>query len=253
MYTYAAVCDIGPVSATNDDRVLIEKQLIGDDEVSGEIQNDCFLAAICDGVGGMAKGYEAAERTLEHLKELNVPGMERNDIRKVIENANRNVIAKQNEMGCNNGMRTTLVAIYYDGDVYYVINAGDSRCYRYRNGMLELLSRDHSVVQNMIDAGEITEEEARVHPKRNIITKCIGDEERVNARIIEHVDDSIVGDIYVLCSDGISDCLTDEQLASVIARNFESDLLSLSKELVREAIQFGSGDNISVCLIRKEK
>jgi protein phosphatase len=252
MYTYAAITDVGTQYLINDDRILIGNQLIREGCASGTVEENYMLAAICDGVGGLAMGDAAAEESLLCLCALNKQGIERSDIRRTVEVANKKVLARQSALNRADGLRTTLAAIYLDGNVLYVINAGDSRVYRFRNHEVTLLSKDHSIVQNLIDTGEITEEEARIHPKRNVITKCIGDEERVNARIIDLTDDIQNGDIWMLCTDGITDCLIDADIREVLNGNRSTGLLDCCKMLIDEAIKNGSADNLSVCLIRKE-
>ncbi len=149
------------------------------------------------------------------------------------------------------GLRSTLAALYVDGETVYVINAGDSRVYRFRSGELVQLSKDHSVVQNYIDMGEITEEESYSHPKKNLITKCIGNEERVNARIVDFSEDLQLGDMFILCSDGLSDCLRTREMR-VMLNEDNKPLSELCRLLTKKAIEKGSTDNISICLMRKE-
>lgn len=251
MFEFAAITDIGPKFSANDDRILINERIIADGSINGKINNTFLIIAVADGVGGLQMGYEAATISLQSLSELNKPGLSRVDIRRVVEVANKNIIHRQDELDNANGLRTTLAALYISDNVCYVINAGDSRVYRYRENILEQLSKDHSIVQNMIDTGEITIEESYSHPKRNVITKCLGEEEKVNARIVDYTDDIKANDIFVLCSDGISDCLWDSEIASIVAEN-ELSLQDICKKILCKAIDNGSTDNISICLVRKE-
>lgn len=252
MYNYAAITDIGPRFAVNDDRILVGNAIVSDGEIEGTIHDKFVLVAIADGVGGLQMGYEAAELTLCHLSNLNQPEMGRMNIRNTVESTNQKVISLQAELNINDGLRTTLAALYIDGQVAYVINAGDSRVYRFRNNFLEQLSKDHSVVQNLIDTGEITEEESYSHPKRNVITKCIGEEDKVNARIIDYSQDVFPDDLFLLCSDGISDCLRIEEMNEILLNRREMSLIEICRELINKALDNGSIDNISICLMKKE-
>lgn len=251
MYKYAAISDIGPQYEINDDRILIGNLIINSGEYSGETSEELMLLAVADGVGGLQLGYEAAEETLKSFSSINQPEMGRMQIRNAVESANKMVLHKQRKLNMLEGLRTTLAALYINANTAYVINAGDSRVYRFRNDEIELLSKDHSVVQNLIDTGEITEDQAYSHPKRNVITKCIGDEEKVNARIVDFSDDVKSGDIYILCSDGISDCMRSEEMKQILIRE-NTPLLEKCRSFIHKAIDNGSTDNISICLMRKE-
>lgn len=231
----------------NDDRILVNGEILASGAIAGRIERPWLYAAVCDGVGGMAQGYKAAEQTLQVMKILDADGMRRGDIRQAAEQANLTVRKTQIATNQKNGMRATLAGLYLSGDASYVVNAGDSRVYRCREGKLTRLSRDHSVVQNLLDTGEITEQEAWHHPQRNVITKCIGDDERVNARIIELTGDVAENDRYLLCSDGVTDVLADEVIEHCmsLADNPEKTC----RELLDLSLGAGSTDNISVCII----
>ena len=251
MFSYAAISDIGPVFSTNDDMILIGDSIIREGEYTGILNTDYVIASVCDGVGGLSDGYKAAEISLIQMRLLNHIGVNKPEIRKCIEGANYNVIKEQEQSLNKSGLRTTLVALYIDKQKSYAINAGDSRLYQYRSKNTILLSKDHSIVQNMIDIGEINELQAMRHPKRNIITKCIGDEEKVNARIIEF--DGNNGDLYILCSDGISDCFCIDEFNELLKSIESYDLIDICRSIVKESISRGSTDNMSICLIRREK
>lgn len=253
MYSYAAIVDKGPVFEVNDDRVLIGNTIIKEGEFEGKIQDNYIFLAVADGVGGLQLGYEAAELTLKTVSELFQPNMDRVSIRNYIEEANQKVIFRQKEIGRRDGLRTTLAALYIDEKRVYVANAGDSRVYCFRNGKLQQLSKDHSVVQNLIDVAEITEEESYTHPKRNVITKCIGEEDRVIARIIDGSEELCIGDVFLLCTDGISDCLRINKIEDILINRNERSLIEICRDIFQNAINNGSKDNISICLVRKER
>ena len=152
-----------------------------------------------------------------------------------------------------NGLRTTIAGIYTDSEKFFVYNAGDSRVYRFRYKYFTLLSKDHSLVQDLIDMGEVSFEDAKVHPQKNIINKCIGNDEMVNPRIIDLSDDFVNGDIIMICSDGITDEVLDAELKEIILEHKQDqDLLECCNLIYNKSIEKGSKDNMSVILLRKE-
>ena len=253
MYTCAAKVDIGVSEAHNDDRVLIGRNVISDGNVSTVIPEHYLLAAVCDGVGGMAKGYMAAELTLKFMSFAHRKGVNAETIHNAIEEANRRVRAYQQENNLLNGARTTISGMYADDEVFMVFNAGDSRVYRFRYKYITQLTKDNSYVQDLIDLGEITPEEARSHPERNVINKCIGHEEEVNPKITYLDDEFDVGDIIMICSDGICDVLTNKEIQAILALHKDDENLSeCCDKICSKAIENGSQDNMSVLLIRKD-
>jgi PPM family protein phosphatase len=142
-------------------------------------------------------------------------------------------------------MGTTVVAALFHHDKVLVAHAGDSRLYRWRNGELALLTRDHSLMQEQLEAGLVSPEEARTSPTRNLITRALGVEDGVDVEVYEHV--TIAGDIYLLCSDGLSDMLTSEEIAGLLAHN-DSDIGAACDALVWQANAKGGRDNVSVIL-----
>ena len=253
MYTYAVKVDLGIHESQNDDRALIGSILLTDGELSGKIDKDCLMAAVCDGVGGMAQGYRAAMTTLEMFSHLNNQNVSNMDIQNAIEEANRRVRNIQSIENLHNGLRTTIAGFYSNGEKFIVYNAGDSRVYRFRFKYLMQLSKDHSLVQDLIDMGEITAEEARNHPEKNVINKCIGNDESVNPRIIDMDGDYSKGDILFLCSDGVCDVVTDNEIKDIISEHKADDDLNQCCNLIYDkAIKNGSLDNITVILVRKD-
>lgn len=252
MYTYAAITDIGSYYAKNDDRILVADEVLSEGGSSGIWEKEYFLAAICDGVGGLTCGYEAAQTGLLSLRELSGRHPDRSSVRSAVETANTAIRRKQEQLGLVNGMRTTLAGISVYGKDAYVFNAGDSRVYLYREERIRQLSKDHSVVQELIDTGKLTREEARMYPDRNLITKCLGEEDRVNARIIDMTGEIQAGDVFLLCTDGITDSVPDEELEELLRTGEELPLDIVCRQITDRAMKNGSTDNISVCIFRKE-
>ncbi len=248
MWNYAGVSDNGIYEPKNDDRILCGTEFTGYGTIQGQTEN-YYISAVFDGVGGMQDGFRAAQISAEFLSQYNQSGLNRKDIRLMLENVNQAVINAQNDFGLPNGMRTTVAGIYADSGKLFVFNAGDSRVYRFRENRLEQLSKDHSLVQDLLDSGQITQEEAMHHPKKNVIFKCIGHEEVLCPRIIE--SDFQNNDILMLCSDGISDVMTRNQLEQIL-RCHQKNLFRACMILKETAIQLDSSDNMSVILIQKK-
>ena len=252
MYTYAMKVDIGVSEKQNDDRALLSDILLMGSCLSGKLEQDSVIAAVCDGVGGLEQGYRAAMCCLERISHLGKADITKEEIHEAIEEANVRIRNMQSMEKLHRGMMTTVAGIYANAEKFFVFNAGDSRVYRFRYKYLMQLSKDHSLVQDMMDMGEITPEEARYHEKKNVINKCIGLEEVVNARIIED-EDYTEGDIILICSDGISDVLCETELKEILFEYGEEENLdTCCEKIVEKAIQNGTQDNMTVILLRKE-
>ena len=145
------------------------------------------------------------------------------------------------------GMGTTLVAAVFHDDRMTVAHVGDSRLYRWRNGELRPLTRDHSVLQEQLDSGIITVEQARQSRNRNLLTRALGVDPVVEAELAVHQVQP--DDVYLLCSDGLNDMVDDDDIAAMLAGPSES-LASLAADLVRVANDRGGRDNVSVVLVR---
>ncbi|MCR5598302.1 MAG: hypothetical protein K6G19_09005 [Lachnospiraceae bacterium] len=253
MFSFAGKVDIGVYEESNDDRILIGSHLLTNGQFSGKTENPFIISAVCDGVGGMAQGYRAAMTTLEMFSHLDKPGVSSEIIKETIEVSNRRIRNIQSIENLYNGLRTTIAGIYADENKFIVFNAGDSRVYRFRYKFFSQLSKDHSLVQDLVDMGEISSEAAKTHPKKNIINKCLGNDEVVNPRIIDMSDDFIKDDIVMICSDGISDEVPESDFKEIIMEHVQDeDLMTCCEQIFKRAIEKGSKDNLSVILLRKE-
>ena len=253
MYSFMGIVDKGVYEDQNDDRIIIGSHILTDGSYCGKVDESYIVASVCDGVGGLAQGYRAAMTTLELLSHLNRNEVSETVITDYIEIANRRIRNIQGIENLQNGLRTTIAGIYTDASRFIVFNAGDSRVYRFRYKYLSQLSKDHSLVQDMIDIGEIEPDEAKIHPKKNIINKCLGNDEVVNPRVIDMSDDFVKGDIIIICSDGITDEVYDSELKDILFTHKNDENLELCGNLIcRKAIEKGSKDNMSIILLRKE-
>jgi protein phosphatase len=147
-------------------------------------------------------------------------------------------------------MGTTVVVLLFHDDRFTVAHVGDSRLYRYRDGELEQITNDHSLTQELLDSGFYTPEQAEQSLNKHLVTRAIGIEESVQIDVLE--GDAHPGDIYLLCSDGVTDMIDDDVIRRLIRDN-DDDLEKIADELIRESNAAGGKDNISVILARPVK
>jgi protein phosphatase len=224
-----AATDVGRVREVNEDSYLV-------DEAMG-------LYAIADGVGGHQAGEVASSTALESLRAAVHGGK---PLREAIEEANDAVFAKSLTDDDLRGMGTTITAATLAaGDTLLVGHVGDSRAYLLRDGELRQLTTDHSRVQELVDDGRLTAEEAAVHPMRNIITRAIGMDETVDVDV--YPVELHVGDRVLFCSDGLTDMLQDDFLGTELRR--EEDPARAATHLVDAANRAGGIDNITVLVL----
>ena len=232
------ITDVGQRRSTNQDFVYASEEPVG---------NLPNLFVVADGMGGHRAGDFASRYTVEVILKGVRADRERNPIRiirKAIETANLKVLEKANSSDELAGMGTTVVAATVIGHYIYVANVGDSRLYLIRD-TIEQITKDHSLVEEMVRIGEINREQARNHPDKNIITRAVGVSSRVR---IDFFDIKLErGDIILMCSDGLSNMIEDDEIERIIKDG--SDLPEIALELIGEANQNGGKDNIAVVLI----
>jgi protein phosphatase len=240
---YFSATDTGRARNNNEDSVAV-------DETS-------HLVVLADGMGGYNAGEVASGMATSFIKtELGrwlaeaSDNASDTDVRRAmdicVDNANRAIFNAANANPQYAGMGTTLVLIVFRDTRLLVGHVGDSRCYRLRGERLVQITRDHSLLQEQIDSGLITAEQAAFSANKNLVTRAVGVEDTV---LLEtHLHDVLPGDTYLLCSDGLSDMLDDESIAQLLQ---SSDALSeVAAALVDAANDAGGKDNISVVLAR---
>lgn len=244
--------DTGSVRDHNEDAIISEEAL--------------GLAVLADGMGGHRGGEVASaitvstviEKLNKRLKKIKDGAtddetgysLESIAVHEAIALANSNVFTSSSENAQYRGMGTTVVVLLFYDNRFTVAHVGDSRLYRLREGVLEQVTRDHSLMQELIDRGFYTPEQARKSLNKNLVTRAIGIEENVHIDIQEDV--AQVGDLYLLCSDGVTDMIEDELIQQVLENNI-NNLEKAASELVRESNEHGGKDNISVILARPLK
>ncbi|GAA6152653.1 PP2C family protein-serine/threonine phosphatase [Pseudoteredinibacter isoporae] len=201
---------------------------------------DQGLWLLADGMGGHQAGEVAAQLACQIVSQSIRTG---SDPKEAFSLAHQ-LILDQSE-GQQSGMGSTLICLQQLNDEQFQISwVGDSRAYRWRNGELEQLSRDHSYVQSLIDAGQITPDQAREHPEKNIITQCLGAIE-YDAIEVESLNSFwLPGDLIILCSDGLNDELHDSEIARILSQSDDTEQQLL--DLENAALDSGGKDNISM-------
>lgn len=244
--TAASRCDVGRVRKINQDTVFCSLEPVG-------LLPNLFIVA--DGMGGHKAGdlasTEAVRCFIKCIKERSREAEDIVDLMHLaLEEANRYVYYLSKESEDYQGMGTTFVAATFCGNSLYCINVGDSRMYKLNRAgdypmSLKKVTVDHSIVEMMIKEGMITEEEARVHPQKNMITRAIGIEETVEIDDFRLDVDSLVR--VLLCSDGLSGMLTDLDILNIVSGKY--DVEETAEHLVEKANEHGGRDNISVIVI----
>jgi serine/threonine protein phosphatase PrpC len=234
--------DVGRVRTANEDEIVFDSEK--------------GIAILADGMGGLAAG-EVASRTAaaivyDSLKQADA--VDEGLLRTAFSAANRQVLALSRQPEAD-AMGTTLVVWLDVGyGQCFIAHVGDSRAYRLRDHQLSALTEDHSLVQQLIDEGVMSKTEARVSSRRNIITRAIGLESVVQVDLRSWVRGQ--GDVFMLCSDGLTDMLSEAEvqqlLASRLAGDGSGDLEAAADGLVAAANEAGGSDNISVLLIRPD-
>jgi PPM family protein phosphatase len=232
---FAAATDVGRMRKNNEDSYLSSQP----------------VAAVADGMGGHSAGEVASAIAIEELAALGSRGPWENetaatdDLKQAILRANRRI----REMAAGdrklNGMGTTLVALLEDGDMVHVANVGDSRGYLLRQGELSQVTVDHSLVQELVDDGRLSPEDAERHPQRSVITRALGIDPEVEFDLFTYKLQ--VGDRLLLCSDGLSDVVEPTQIRKVLLRVRSAQ--RAARELVTVANEQGGPDNITVIVV----
>ena len=200
------------------------------------------LFAVADGMGGHAAGEVASEIAVRVLSELAPEHPDVEALGRAIEEATRAVIQAAREGRGRQGMGTTMTAAMLEGERLVIAQVGDSRAYLLHQGKLQQLTRDHSLMADMIEAGQLTPEEARTHPQRSVITRALGSDAHLHPDIYEiNVE---TGDRLLICSDGLSGMIFDDQIENTLRR--VQDPQRCASQLVNEAIAAGGHDNVTV-------
>lgn len=245
-YHICAKTDPGRARDNNEDSVAY-------DEITSTI-------VLADGMGGYNAGEIASGMATAFIKSelsrwLSEAGENATtrEVRRAMEicvdNANRSIFNAANSNAHYAGMGTTLVVGVFKGDKLILGHIGDSRCYRMRSGTLDQITKDHSLLQEQMDAGLITPEQAATSSIKNLVTRALGVDESVLLDVNEHTVQA--GDIYLLCSDGLSDMMDDAAIAKIVSADLALEQKAV--QLIDLANENGGRDNISVLLIELQE
>ena len=244
--TIGMITDVGQVRTIDEDSILAADLSFG---INSE--NEKFLLlAVADGMGGHAKGEEASKIALNTLTKSVVPELfgEKSFtelLENGIKNANREILDYTSKNPESSGMGTTAVCALVKGNDVHLANVGDSRAYVISNDEIRRVTKDHSYVQALIDEGKITEEEAREHPQKNVITKAVGIMESVEPDTMKLTLDN--DESLLLCCDGVIAHLPDEDIHKIISDT--DDPQNACQQIVDLANERGGTDNISLIIL----
>jgi PPM family protein phosphatase len=206
------------------------------------------IYVIADGMGGAQSGEVASRIATEVFEEEMGNGSPEEQLAERAQEANRRIFELAHQDASHSGMGTTLTGALLSGDEVAVVHVGDSRAYLLREGELRQLTRDHSLVEELRRRGQLTTEEAEGHPQRSVITRALGPEPDVELDV--HTHQVRTGDVFLLCSDGLTDMLSEDRVQAVL--NESPSLDAAVDRLVEEANVAGGRDNITVIAFRIE-
>lgn len=224
--TFGSRTDVGCVRDHNEDSLVVAPPLF----------------VVADGMGGHAAGEVASEIAVRVLSDRAPEHPDSEELGRAVQAANHAILKAAHEGRGREGMGTTCTAAMLEGERLIIAQVGDSRAYLLHRGRLQQLTRDHSLVADLVEAGQITAEEARVHPQRSVITRALGSDPRTVADLYEiNVE---AGDRLLLCSDGLSGMVLDADIEATLNRI--RDPQRCASQLVNEAIAAGGHDNVTV-------
>ncbi|NWG14100.1 MAG: Stp1/IreP family PP2C-type Ser/Thr phosphatase [Acidobacteria bacterium] len=221
-----------------------------EDSYAADLANRLFLVA--DGMGGHAAGEIASRMAATAVEqfvagERTVAGSLGELLLRAAQAANSRIYDAQCHKPELSGMGSTLTALALSDSTYHIAHVGDSRAYLLRAGVLDQLTRDHSLVWHLFENGMLGKDELSSHPQKNLITRSIGP--HLNVEVDIECGEAHEGDTFLLCSDGLTDVLSDEDLRQKLS-NADASPQQLGDDLVREANARGGPDNITVIVIR---
>jgi serine/threonine protein phosphatase PrpC len=231
----AAVTHLGHVRSANEDALVVLPEL--------------SIWAVADGMGGLSHGSWASNQIVSALQNLRVSGEFEQDIERIgdaVREANSKIVAASEAVGRQMG--TTVVALHIAGSRFAVLWVGDSRAYLFRDNMLYRLTRDHTQVQEMVDAGILSPEDAVHHPASHVLSRAVGVEPQV---VLEAVTDAIQQrDVFLLCSDGLTGVVSDAEIDDRL-RRLEPELAT--QNLLELALSRGGPDNVTIIVVGCEE
>jgi len=235
--------DAGKVRTHNEDSVIIINN-----------KNNEFILAVADGMGGHKAGEIASNIAIEHISE-NFENMEslgkKEDaiewMRNIVKEVNDKIFEYTKNHPESRGMGTTLVMAVNTDDYILYGNIGDSSGYVVKNDKIHKITKDHTLVNLLVSTGELTPEQAKFHPRKNLLTRALGANDPIEIDIFD-VDNTVQG--LFLCSDGLTNMITDEQIEKVLGSNLGIE--EQVEKLIKKSNMRGGTDNISIAYLKKE-
>ena len=228
------------------------KRTLNEDFASYLEKEEFKIYVVADGMGGHNAGevasQMAAEQIVNYIDEKIFQSKVDDLIVEAIKKVNKDIFDFSTTNENLSGMGTTVTACFMTKDFIHIANVGDSCCFAIRNNEIRKITKDHSLVQELIDSGSISEKEAQNHPKKNIITRALGTSSSVNVDIFQLKNNEY--NLYILCSDGLTNELTKEEILQVVTE--EENYTSMANKLVHLAKEKGGRDNITVLLFGGE-
>ena len=241
--TVACKTDLGRVRENNEDKF---EYYIPEDELRLAARGMVFM--VCDGMGGHAAGQIASEMTCKTFIDVYYSHQSESQeeaARAAVFAANRYVLDSGRAIPDRRGMGTTLSTLILCEGAAFTVQVGDSRIYRLRDAAIKQITDDHTFVEEQVRAGVLTREQAESHPYAHVLTRAVGVEEGVVPDVVKH--ELLVGDIYLLCSDGLTGHVSDEEIFSMLSSLSPSEA---AWRLVGAALQGGGRDNCTVLIVR---
>ncbi len=215
-----------------------------------QLENGRVIAVVCDGMGGARAGNVAStmavERFMEAFLEQDDGEQDQERMQVAAALANQDIFQRAATDSDCSGMGTTLVAALAGTEEAVILNEGDSRAYHINQDGIVRITRDHSLVEDMVERGELTREEARTHPHKNLITRALGAEPVLLADCFRQP--MVPGDYLLLCSDGLSNIVTDQEILYEVIHGGEDE--TCCQRLLEIALHRGAPDNVTVVIIR---
>jgi protein phosphatase len=250
---YQAITDVGRKRKGNEDSLFLNPEQ--------------KLFVVADGMGGHAAGEIASKVAVDSINEFvcltggddeitwpfgldETISYDGNRLKTAIRHANRKVLEATKEKTEYEGMATTVAAVLVDGDTANIGHVGDSRIYLFSGGELVQLTSDHSWVNEQLQSGVISADQARNHPLRNVVTRALGG--KLDLAVDMQVRQMKPGEVLLLCSDGLTTMVPDEEIARILS-DAEGDVDRGARDLVAEANERGGEDNITVVLLKFEE
>lgn len=219
--------------------------------INGTLSDGAVYAVVCDGMGGVSGGNVASDIAVKAIKEeifkKYTENLSDTQIRRLyidaIDIANSIIYEIASKEKTLTGMGTTVVAVLIKNNIAHILHAGDSRAYIIADNNIRQLTKDHSYVQDMVDMGQLTSEEAKRHPKKNIITRAIGIEKNID---VEYTNIAFnKNDILLICTDGLTNHVDDNEIFKIIQEGADG----ACDKLIAKAKSLGGSDNITIVLI----